>query len=411
VSDFEDRLAALDPAARQSYEHRDLDSLISRITTQPVRTKSRLWHNIELKVASTLIAASMVTAGAVAVFQGAGAGLPVLAIQSTSGAHAPKSAKLPTAGAMQIYEEFNFTAGPGLTAATPTSPSYELQIPSSGSDEAVRVAKVFGVSGSPVNTSGASVDWTVTSSSGSSLDYANSWVPEWSYAASPATMSTDFLPSDLPSQSTLAKDVQSYLAKLGYDYTLSAPSFGTTTSTSNTTTPGSTSTADVTYSVAVNGMSTDQYVSFSVDANNNVVNASGPAFSVGSSLVYPLQSLAAGVAALNVEQQSRYPATSPQASPPPTGTGLNAGGTNTSTTPAGPPIVDVTLNFDSLSLETYQLTGGSLWLLPVYDYTGVEANLDGSTSRGTWYELAVDPSYVHVTNSTTSGGTHGVINY
>lgn len=410
MSDFEDRLAALDPAAKQPYEHRDLDSLISRITRQPVRTKSRLWHNIELKVASTLIAGAMVTAGAVAVFQGAGAGLPVLAIQSTSGAHSLKSASLPTSGAMQIYQEFNFTASPGLTATTPTSSSYELQIPSSGSNEAVRVAKIFGVSGSPVNTSGDGVDWTVTGPSGSSLDYADSWVPEWSYAASPATMSTDFLPSDLPSQSTLANDVHSYLAKLGYGYTLSAPSFGTTTSTSNTTTPGSTSTADVTYSVAVDGMSTDQYVSFSVDANNNVVNASGPAFRVGSSPVYPLQSLAAGVAALNVEQQSRYPATSPQTSPP-TGTGLNTGGTNTSTTPAGPPIVDVTLNFESLSLETYQLTDGSLWLLPVYDYTGVETNLDGSTSSATWYELAVDPSYVHVTNSTTSGATHGVINY
>lgn len=411
MSDFEDRLAALDPAAGVPYEHRDLDSLISRITAQPVRTKSRLWHNIELKVASTLIAASMVTAGAVAVFQGAGAGLPVLAIQSTSGAHSLKSASLPTAGAMQIYEEFNFIPGPGLTKNTPTSPSYELQIPSSGSDEAARVAKVFGVSGSPVNTSSGGVDWTVTSSSGSSLDYANSWIPEWTYAASPATMSTDFLPSDLPSQSTLANDVQRYLAKLGYDYTLSAPSFGTTTSTSNTTTPGSTSTADVTYSVAVDGMSTDQYVSFSVDANNNVVNASGPAFSVGSSLVYPLQSLAAGVAALNVEQQSKFPVPSPQASPPTTGSGLNAGGTNSSTTPSGPPIVNVALNADSLSLETYQLTDGSMWLLPVYDYTGVETNLDGSTSSGTWYELAVDPSYVHVTNSTGTGGTHGVINY
>jgi hypothetical protein len=407
VSDFEDRLAALDPAAREPYEHRDLDSLISRITTQPVRTRSRLWHNIELKVASTLIAGAMVTAGAVAVFQGAGAGLPVLAIQSTSGAHSLKSASLPTKGAMQIYEEFNFTAGPGLTATTPTSSSYELQIPSSGSNEAVRVAKIFGVSGSPVNTSGEGVDWTITGPSGSSLDYANSWVPEWSYAASPATMSTDFLPSDLPSQSTLANDVQSYLAKLGYGYTLSAPSFGTTTSTSNTTTTGSTSTADVTYSVAVDGMSTDQYVSFSVDANNNVVNASGPTFKVGSSLVYPLQSLAAGVAALNVEQQSKYRATSPETNTSTTGAGTNP----TSPTASGPPIVNVTLNADSLSFETYQLTDGTMWMLPVYNYTGVETNLDGSSSSGTWYELAVAPTYVHVTNSTGTGGTHGVINY
>ena len=413
MSDFEDRLAALDPAAGQSYQHRDLDALISRITTQPVTRKLGLWRRIELKLAGTLVTGALVTAGAVAVFQGAGSGLPVLAIQSATGANTPKSAGFSASGAMQIYEKFNFSAGPGLSATTPTSPSYQLQIPDSASSEATRIAAVFGVSGSAVTPSGGSSDWLVTSSSGATLDYSSAGLPQWTYSAAPSTTSTNSSTSNLPSQTTLSADVQSYLTKLGYDYTISAPSFSTTSSTDNSSTPNSASTEDVTYNVDVVGFSTDQYVSFSVDRNNNVVSASGPAFSVGSATGYPLQSLAAGVTALNAEQQSRLRATSPTTGSSSTGSGtssgVNPGSTDTtSPVPSGPPIVNVTLDNDSITLHTYQLTDGSLWLLPVYSYTGLITSADGSTSSGIWNELAVDPSYVHVSGP---GSSHGVINY
>jgi hypothetical protein len=76
--------------------------------------------------------------------------------------------------------------------------------------------------------------------------------------------------------------------------------------------------------------------------------------------------------------------------------------------PSGPPIVNVTLDNASITLHTYQLTDGSLWLLPVYSYTGLITSADGSTSSGIWNELAVDPSYVHVSGP---GSSHGVINY
>jgi hypothetical protein len=61
-----------------------------------------------------------------------------------------------------------------------------------------------------------------------------------------------------------------------------------------------------------------------------------------------------------------------------------------------------------LSLATYQLADDSLWLLPIYDYTGTETSSTGSTSSGTWNELAVDPSYVQVSGP---AGSRGVINY
>jgi hypothetical protein len=402
VSDFEDRLAALDPAAGTSYQYRDLDALISRITAQPVTRKIGLWRRIELKLAGTLVTGALAGAVTVALVQG-GSSLPVLALQNAAGT--PKAFGAAASGAMQIYARFNFTAGPGLTATTPTSPSYEVQVPSSATSEAARVAAIFGVTGSPVNANG-STDSLVTDSSGATLDYSNVGVPQWTYTGATTTNSST---ADLPSQTMLASDAHSYLKKLGYGYSLSAPSFGTTTSSSDTGSASATSTEDVTYTVAVDGVATDQSFSFSVDANNDVVSASGPAFSAGSPTDYPLQSLAAGVKALNAEQQGRFPGTSPSAGTSGAGTGVAPGTTDTTpTTQVGPPVVNVTLDADALSLATYQLTDGSLWLLPVYNYSGTETSADGSTSTGTWNELAVDPSYVQVSGPASS---HGVINY
>jgi hypothetical protein len=44
----------------------------------------------------------------------------------------------------------------------------------------------------------------------------------------------------------------------------------------------------------------------------------------------------------------------------------------------------------------------------MYNYSGTETRADGSTSTGTWSELAIDPNYVHVSGP---GSSHGVINY
>ena len=78
-------------------------------------------------------------------------------------------------------------------------------------------------------------------------------------------------------------------------------------------------------------------------------------------------------------------------------------GLTTTTTPSGPPIVDVTLDNETISYQTYQLTDGSVWMLPVYNYTGVVNNTDGSSYTGTWSTIAVDPIYIQVSTSSSGG--------
>ncbi|MFY9782118.1 MAG: hypothetical protein WAK12_01105 [Acidimicrobiales bacterium] len=385
MSDFEDRLAALDPAAGHSYEHRNLDALISRVTAQPRRASRRLWRNIELKIAGTLIAGSLVVAGTLAILQGAPS-LPALALQNASGNFATASPKGATA--IQLYAQFDFTPASSLSTSVPSVKSYKLQIPRDGALEAVHVASVFGVTGSAKNTHGNGTDWTVTSPSGSGLDYENSDVPQWYYssttpAIAPATESSTPV-GNLPSQSTVEADAQRYLGELGFNYEVGSPTFSTST-TSTTAANGTgrvtTSTEDVAYTVVVGGVATDQSVNFSVGAHNVVAYASGPAFNAGSSYAYPLQSPLAGVVVLNAEQKSKYSSTSSKTSKR-----------------SRPPIVDVTLNSDTLSLQTYELTDGTWWLLPEYHYQGLALIKSGS-STSIWNELAIDPSYVHVNNS------------
>ncbi len=400
MSDFENRLAALDPVAGRAYEHPDLEGLITRVTATPLTSKRRLWKNFELKLAATLITGSIVAAGAVAIFQGA-PNLAVLALKAAASNHGLAAANSPASSAIQLYERLDFTAGPGLSS-TPTTPSYQLSIPADPSSEAARVASVFGVAGTPVNTNG---DWTVTGASGAALDYQTAGVPQWYYSSStpavaPATQSASAT-GPVPSPSTVAADALRYLALLGYGYGVGSPTFSSSTSSTtaaNGTTQVTQSTEDVTYDVVVGGVTTDQTVSFSVDSKNDVVYASGPALSVGPPVTYPLQSPLAGVAALSAAQASqlaRTPTTS------------SAVGSSTTTTLAPVPVVDVTLNSDSVSLATYQLTDGAFWLLPVYTYAGVIAQATGPSS-GTWSELAIEPAFVQVgaeaPGAITSGG-------
>lgn len=407
MSGFDNRLAALDPAAGQPYCHPDLEGMISRVTSQRVTAPNHVWRRFQLKMAGALAASAIVTVGAIAALQGAGTVLPLLALQS-AGTHAPVVGNPNPAsfGVMEIHVKYHFTASPALTSTPATGLSYQLKTPSDVATEALRVAAVFGVTASPITVTGGSNNSTVTDSSGKSLDYESTGLSQWYYSSSsppvaPATAS-DSSSATLPSHAVLEGDVQNYLTKLNYGYTVSSPSFSTATvSTTNAqgSTRISTNTETVTYVVGVEGIATDQSVTFTVDTKNNVLYASGPAFSVASSSNYPLQNPADGVATLNAEQQNSSPSTS----------STSAGFTSAS--PAGPPIVEVSLNSASLSLATYQLTDGTTWLLPVYDYAGDTTNANGIVTLSDWYELAVDPSYVRIAPNSSSALTHGPINY
>ena len=65
--------------------------------------------------------------------------------------------------------------------------------------------------------------------------------------------------------------------------------------------------------------------------------------------------------------------------------------------------VNVTLDAETISYQTYQLTDGSVWMLPIYNYSGVVNNADGSSYTGTWSTIAVDPTYIQVSTSSSGG--------
>jgi hypothetical protein len=430
MSDFEDRLRAADPAAAASYVHPDTNAMISRIMASAPRARRHVLRSFQVRMAGSVAVAAALTIGGIAALEGAA---PSLAVFSLAAPHAPKhsavfagSARTPASnfGPMRVYEEFDFSAGPDLGVSAGTGAAYELTLPTSASAEAARVATIFGVSGTPVDTNNDGQDFTVTDPSGNFVDYETyDTVPQWSFSTAipqgdnTSSTVTDGTSVTMPSQSTVEGDVQNYLAQLGYGYQVTDPQFST--SNDVVTAPGqptvTTNEEQATFSVVVNGQTSDQTLDFTVDQNNNVVSADGPAFSVMPAVNYPLQSPAAGVAVLEAAQQS-YFASNAGASGQSSGSGSSGSNGSlstppassdtsdtTTTTPSGPPIVDVTLDAETISYQTYQLTDGSVWMLPIYDYTGLVTNADGTSYTGTWSTIAVDPTYIQVSTSSSGG--------
>jgi hypothetical protein len=431
MSDFEDRLRAADPAAAGSYQHPDTNAMISRIMARAPRERRHVLRSFQLRMAGSVAVAAALTVGGIAALEGASPGLAVFALAAPHSA--PRSSQAATGGysslhtalPMQVYEEFDFTAGPDLSASAGTGAAYELTLPTSASAEDARLAAIFGVTGTPVDTNSDGQDFTVTGASGNYVDYETyDAVPQWSYSvAIPQAPNTSSTTSEgvtvaMPSQATVNADVQSYLSQMGYGYQVTDPQFSE--SNNVVTSPGqptvTTNEEQASYSVTADGVLTDQSLQFTVDQNNNLVSASGPAFGVLPGVNYPLQSPAAGVEVLEAAQQSSF---AQNASGQSSGSGVPLPGTNssspatppatsptsdtTTTTTPSPPIVDVTLDADTISYQTYQLTDGSVWMLPIYNYSGVVTNADGSTYTRTWSTIAVDPTYIQVSTSSSGG--------
>jgi hypothetical protein len=436
MTDFEERLRAADPAATSSYVHPDTNAMISRIMAQAPRARRHVLRSFQIRMAGSVALAAALSVGGIAALDGASPSLSVFALAVPhSAARTPsalaagsgfQSNQLPKNGVMRIYEEFNFTAGSGLGVTAGTGAAYELTLPASASGEASRIAGIFGVSGTPVDQNSDGQDFVVTDPTGNYVEYETyDTVPQWSYslpipqAAGTSSTTSDGTTVAMPSDATVNGDVANYLAELGYGYQVTDPQFST--SNNVVTSPGqptvTTNEKQATYSVTVDGQMTDQYLDITVDQNNSLVSMDGPAFTAAPAVNYPLQSPAAGVGVLEAEQQSYFAAngasqsgaaTTPLAAgssgssistPPPSA----ATDDTTTTTPSGPPIVDVTLDAETISYQTYQLTDGSVWMLPIYNYTGLVNNTDGSSYTGTWSTIAVDPTYIQVSTSSSGG--------
>jgi hypothetical protein len=386
MSDINDRLAALDPAAHDPYRPRNLDEMIARIVTSSPSgaARSAWWQRVQLRIAGTLILGTLIGAGTAALVAG-GPTLAALAIQ-TNVAHHP--GVFATENAAQPYMETRFVPAASLSASSPASPSipsFRLNPPKDSAREAVRLASVFHIVGA-AHRSGN--DWTVTSSSGAALDYQTSGTaPQWYYSSTspkiaPATASSS-VNVVMPSHATLNQDALVVLKRLGFNYSVASPVYSESTlsTTGAKGAPSSQSQEEVSYTVTVRGFSTDQSVTFSVDSHNSLVYAQGPAFDVKSGTNYPLQPPLDGVNALNTLERSAFP---------------NPGA---GTSAARPAVVRAQLTSASLSLATFRLQNGTSWLLPLYTFSGRVAQKSGTRTSRTWSEIPLTPSFVRLSPS------------
>lgn len=390
MSNFAERLAAADPVAATSYEHADLAAMTSRITAQS-RAKSRpLLRTFQLRVASAVAVATVVTVGAIAALQSAAPSLAVLEIGTTGQFAAVKSVAAPT---MQINAQLHFVAGPAISSAAGTAAAYSLHVPANPVGEVTRVASTFEVTGSPTERIGEAGTWDVRDSSGAIVSYQSLSVPpRWTYSngskAPPLGPITPTSPGGVtltPARTASITAAAQYLARLRFGYDISQP---TVTWTSDPNLP---ITAQppldrqvISFTVQVQGVATDQIVAFMFDTAGKLLWASGPDFSVLASTDYPLSNPVQSVNALNSEQ---------------------ALATTQGTSPHHQ--TSVTLMSEVLSLRTFQLTSGADWMLPTYVFSQL---LGGPSTK--WWIVALTPTFLRADSTTLSGIlSNGPINY
>ncbi|MGA2122931.1 MAG: hypothetical protein ABSG58_00730 [Acidimicrobiales bacterium] len=377
MSSIDERLAALDPAARDPYQPRGLDEMISRIvSTSPAPARVPWWRRLQVRLAGGVVVAGALAAGAIALVAGSPT-LPVLAVQGAF--HSVPSAQGSTfASAASV--RVSFVASASLSAQPGATRSYELGVVKPNARAARRVASVFGVTGALRHTGD---NWLVTNRAGASLDYQATAVPQWFYSSTtypvaPATKS-DSASVPMPSHATLIADAAGYVKKLGYNYGLASPHFSSSTVsvTNSNGGPAEQSQEQLTDVVTVGSRATDQTLSITVGSKNQLIFAQGPAFGVSASRDYPLVSAQGGVRDLESTERS-----------------LSAAGSSL-------PLDRVVLRHATLSLSAFRLRDGSTWLLPVYTYSS-EAK-----EATTWSEIAVEPSYLRLGPGVAEGVLHG----
>lgn len=362
MSDALTRLAAADPYARASYAL-DVDRVVDRVTRVAPREKTP-WRRFQLRVSAAVGTSALVTLGAISAIQGVGSTLPVLnfAAAVTRSAFTTtepfKSAVVATGSNVSTAY---FRASPTLSSAPTQGAAYQLNAPAIPGGEAARLASIFEVRG-PVRTKSNHTVWRVRDAS-ATCTYFNLALPSWRYArfSSPTSVPG----ASFRSVRALETNARDLASRLGYGYQLGSPRVSFATSSVPTT--------RVNFPVVVGGVVTNLTLTFSYDARGVLVGASGPAFQVARTYLYPLVSARGGVARLNAAGQLTHPTSS-----------TGAAGLVSSTH---------TLRRVTLSLEAVRLRSGALWLVPIYTYAG------GPHARNpSWSVVALASRYVrHLT--------------
>ena len=180
---------------------------------------------------------------------------------------------------------------------------------------------------------------------------------------------------------------------------------------------------DVTISMVIDGVTTDETYAIAYGANGVVESASGILASPTPESAYPTIAPSDVVPILNQDHgfvfyggvapmagvnatrsgASSSAGSTPGAtgssgtSSPPISTPTTSPGSGDTTTTTGPPVVDVDISSATLQLGTYVLTDGTTWLLPTWTVSGPESGTTiTSPETYTANVLAVDAQYVHL---------------
>lgn len=154
-------------------------------------------------------------------------------------------------------------------------------------------------------------------------------------------------------QSAMVSSAKSFIASRGLSYTLGSPHLET--GWPSPTYDGCGAMELMSQQILIDGVPTDQSVSFDFNSSGHVVDAYVPVFTVGQQANYPLVSEAA--AATSLVQSTAY------LSDPGSGNGVPTTGPDSH-------LMVIHLHSATVALRTFVTADGSIWFLPVYDFTG-----------------------------------------
>ena len=383
MSDFNERLVAADPVATSPYAHADLSAMTARITAVAPARPRQVLRTFQLRMASAVAMATVVTVGAIAALESAGPSLSVLAVGTTNQTVFTATNAAPVK-ATSTSARLHFVAGPAISTSGGFASALELKVPKKALTEVARVAATFSVTGLPTRQLGTVGTWDVRGSSGAVVSYRGGDVPpHWTFSngssapvLGPVAVGHQGGVVTTPAQPTYETEAAHYLSLLGVTTDLGRP---TVTWTSDPNLPV---TAQppldrevIIYPVRVAGVPTDQSYVFMFDTTAKLLWASGPDFTVSNSTRYPLTSAANAVHRLNSDVSS------------PTAQALG---------PSAP--ANITLMSEALSLRTFRLTNGVDWMLPTYEFSQIKG---GPSTR--WWIVAIEPRFLSTSSARLSG--------
>ncbi len=412
MTDEFDRLRAANPATNSTYMHSDLAAVARRAEMPTPNAPTRFAQGFRLKMASAAMAATLLTSGGIVALESGSSPLPVLTLGAASSSTAPKSESPLASGgtsdskiaggsqsSMRIWGTYVFSASDRLSSSPDQAPVYRVSGSSDPRGLTIDLAKALGIFDAAVEIKvtdgdfGIPMTWyeytsdNVTISVTASEHGATTW-SFWSPTA--GVSSSDSLNVNTITKRDLASWSKDVIDGLRFDLSLGDAAYSIYGDQGS-----------VSYQVLVDGIVTDMSVSLGFDNQGKVIWANGSVAKFDRVGNYPLISETAGVD--NLSTGSLY------GGGPVAMTDDVAGGVGSSDVipvigsddALTPPIIQVLITSATVQLSTQQMTDGSVWLIPMYAYTGTATNEDGTTTESTWSTIAVDPAYLKISVSPT----------